>query len=302
MSTRFHDHARFFKYTSLETALKVIESKKFRWTSPTLFNDPFDHQSGLIATYDSERFANLLTESVKRIVFDDVQPVVDPLLPLGLAALRLRGMRDRLPKDEVLASLREASLGVATGFHEHIDQLNEALREKLCNSRVFCVSEVCDNVVMWSHYADEHRGAVFDLSCVDELDNTLLAAHKVEYSDQFLKFPEIEEYVQHLTGERSFDLLPLVWKIAFTKHSDWSYEREWRIHLPLLGQSIGEGFSYESENPRVFAAVYLGCRAPEVDVQRVLDAVKLNFPHMKVYRAVKSTVAFALEFEQLYAG
>ena len=39
---RLHDRSSFFKYSSASTARLVLENKTLRWSSPSLFNDPFD--------------------------------------------------------------------------------------------------------------------------------------------------------------------------------------------------------------------------------------------------------------------
>lgn len=149
---------------------------------------------------------------------------------------------------------------------------------------------------MWSHYAEEHRGVVFKLRCIDEIDNTLLAARKVSYTDSFIAFPSAEHYAKHLTGERPIDLVPLCWNIAFTKHIDWAYEREWRVHIALLREPPGDGYATYPENARIFEGIYLGCRMEPEDVRTIFKHVKQHLPDMKVYKADKSRTAFALSF------
>lgn len=40
--TRTHNRAYFYKYMPAETAALVLKAGKLRWSSPLLFNDPFD--------------------------------------------------------------------------------------------------------------------------------------------------------------------------------------------------------------------------------------------------------------------
>lgn len=302
MATRLHDRPVFFKYTSLATAHLVLKSRSFRWSAPTLFNDPFDHQTGFVIDESPAAFASFLFDSSARIIFGDEEPAPNPDSVLLQSAMGLRRIRDRLPKDEVLASLRQGAMEVASRLHEHIANFNQVLQLHLCSSRIFCVSETPRNVVMWSHYADEHRGAVFELGCVDELDNRLLAARQVEYTDRFVSFPSSKQYALHLTGEAPFDIVPLVWRIAFSKHIDWAYEKEWRVHLPLLDVSVGEGHIFLEEPAPVFKSITLGCRATDRDVADTVDLVKTHLPKMAVRRAVKSHNAFDLDFVDVYAA
>src|SRR5262245_43309165 len=39
---RVHDRETFFKYMSASTAKLVLSNRTLRWSSPLLFNDPFD--------------------------------------------------------------------------------------------------------------------------------------------------------------------------------------------------------------------------------------------------------------------
>ena len=59
--------------------------------------------------------------------------------------------------------------------------------------RVFCVSEVNDNILMWSHYAQYHRGVCIRLRVMPEVDNALCAAKKVIYTESPPSIPRVFE-------------------------------------------------------------------------------------------------------------
>lgn len=296
---RTHDHSHFFKYTSFETAIRVIESKSFRWSSPTKFNDPFDHQAGFVLNFSPEVFSQSLSSSIERVIFTDIEPSITPTTLFSELTLRLRQIRHKLPRSEILRDLHKLSAESAATLNDSIGQLNAAVQEHLCHSRVFCVSEKFDNVVMWSHYADQHKGVVFKLRCIDELDNTLLAAKKVQYTDAFLPFPDADAYARHLTGEQPLDFAPLIWNIAYTKHDDWSYEEEWRVHMSLLNEPLGDGYSVYPENPRIFEAIYLGCRMESEEIKSIVDLVHRSLPGTEVFVGSKSAASFTLSFSRL---
>jgi len=299
MSIRAHDHSHFFKYASFKTALRIIESKSFRWSSPTKFNDPFDHQAGLVLNFSPESFSQSLTSSIERVIFSDTEPSITPTTLFSALTLKLRQVRHKLPRSEILRDLHKYSAESAAILNDSIGQLNAAIQEQLCHSRVFCVSEKLDNVVMWSHYADQHKGVVFKLRCIDEIDNTLLGARKVQYTDAFLPFPDADAYARHLIGEQPIDFASLAWNIAYTKHIDWGYEEEWRVHMPLLHEPPGDGYSLYPENPRIFEAIYLGCRMEEGDSKRIIDLVHRLLPETEVFVGEKSASSFSLSFSRL---
>lgn len=299
MSGRVHDRSHFYKYTSASTALIVIQSRSFRWSAPTMFNDPFDHQVGFVIDTDADTFGDLLAGSFERLIFNDHVPPLDPRRMLTGPILGLHSIRSRLPRQDIVREIRETAIATAQRLPDHLAAMNAALHHELCHSRVFCVNEVPDNVVMWSHYAEEHHGVVFMLRCDDALDNRLLAAQPVQYSNKFITFPSVDAYARHLTGEEPIDLKPLIWKMAYTKHLDWAYEREWRVHLPMLNAPPGDGYSLFEEPSSVFEAIYLGCRMPPSTVTQVVRAAREHLQHVRIFKAGLSRNAFTLEFNEI---
>ncbi len=299
MSARAHDRNHFFKYASIETAVRVIESRSFRWSSPTKFNDPFDHQVGFVIPNSEDEFSQALTSSIERVIFSDAEPVITPTTLFSELTLRLRRVRHKLPRIEVLRDLGQSSSESAAILHDSITKLNTTVQDQLCHSRVFCVSERFDNVVMWSHYADQHKGVVFKLRCIDEIDNTLLAARKVQYTNAFLPFPDADSYARHLTGEQPIDFVQLIWNIPYTKHVDWSYEEEWRVHISLLHEAPGDGYSIYPENPRVFEAIYLGCHMEPEAAKKIVGLVQRSLPETQVFAGQKSDKSFSLSFSRI---
>lgn len=72
-------------------------------------------------------------------------------------------------------------------------------------------SERNDSILMWSHYANEHRGICVGYSLKDILSHCTI--FPVIYDD---KLPQFDENAA-------------VSPTVLTKYIDWSYEKEWRI-------------------------------------------------------------------------
>ncbi|MDZ4857099.1 MAG: hypothetical protein SGJ26_19965, partial [Nitrospirota bacterium] len=72
----YQEHAkeRFFKYTSASTALKILESSAVRYSSPLLFNDPFDVQSGLHFEFEIESLPEKIFQRIEQLVASDREP------------------------------------------------------------------------------------------------------------------------------------------------------------------------------------------------------------------------------------
>lgn len=107
-----------------------------------------------------------------------------------------------------------------------------SLREAIEDSKelgVFCLTEVNDDILMWSHYADQHKGL-----CI-----------QFERSDQNFLGGELCVPVVYPEDDRLPVLKPVdipkretFAGIATTKAKNWSYEREWRMISREKGNRI----------------------------------------------------------------
>jgi hypothetical protein len=298
--SRAHEKPYFFKYFKADTLKLVLQSHRLKWSAPTLFNDPFDHQATLKFGFSEGQFVAELARVLEQIVYGDPPPELVRRTQLGVRYASLRGTPIARDRDRFLNLVAEAAATVGLRLANYRSQFNELLVQQLAHSRVFCITEAHDNVVMWSHYADEHRGAVLKLNCVDEIDDNLLAAKSVTYTNEFPSFVTVEEWVGHLAGTFFLDYSTLFWESAYLKHSDWSYEREWRVHIPLMPyEDPGDGTSLYEKDVRCFGAMYFGCRMTNENKQELLGLRDREFPDMPVFEMVKAKEAFELESVQV---
>ena len=97
---------------------------------------------------------------------------------------------------------------------------NRLWEETNKNFSVLSLSEVNDNILMWSHYSDGHAGICLDLTF--EMSEKL---HRVQYTDvrPEIYFTDVrEQYRDHERFNKS------VISTLITKAPDWAYEKEWR--------------------------------------------------------------------------
>jgi hypothetical protein len=249
--------------------------------------------------FSGEQFARALNTASEAILFAD-QPFDPPhATAYGEALRRLRTIRHRLPREEVLQGMTEAGVEIAASFPAACERYNTDITSQLTHARVLCLTETHDNVVMWSHYAKEHRGVVFKLRRLEERDHRFLAARAVTYSDEPMPFLPLDEYVERQLGLAEHDLVPRIFDIPYRKHLDWAYEREWRVHIPLLQEPAGDGFSYYEEPNELFEAIYLGCRMDAATVEDMKQLIQVSLPQTAIFQARKSRKRIALEFERI---
>jgi hypothetical protein len=114
-----------------------------------------------------------------------------------------------------------------------IGSFEERNWEALCQSFVesygiLCLSESPDNALMWSHYASDHTGLVFEFDVThwffdQSYSSSMPTRHlkQVIYQTHLSLLPHPLPYAENL------------YAFWLTKTTDWSYEREWRITLSL---------------------------------------------------------------------
>lgn len=105
--------------------------------------------------------------------------------------------------------------------------------------RVLCMTPIYDNILMWSHYAENHKGYCYGYSFYDIVDQILGMNDKgicvmglVSYKSQ---------RPRQMSTHYSFSYSDLKFYInaTFTKFKDWKYEKEFRFVL-IFGDYIEE--------------------------------------------------------------
>ena len=80
-----HNRRSFFKYTSAETAIKILESSSVLYSSPIRFNDPFDVQAGLHFDFDINSLPDKIFDSIAELVLMPDRPQVSEASDFGKA-------------------------------------------------------------------------------------------------------------------------------------------------------------------------------------------------------------------------
>ena len=95
-------------------------------------------------------------------------------------------------------------------------------KKKWANIRVACFTEEYKNILMWSHYANFHKGFCLEFS-------TDFYPFKPFKTQTMLKISYSAEYPSLSIKDIPHKLPSLPKRLLGTKYSDWEYENEWRI-------------------------------------------------------------------------
>lgn len=160
---------------------------------------------------------------------------------------------------------------------KHIQKLHtERITEKI---GVLCLSAQKDDILMWSHYADSHRGICLEF---DGYYKFFAQAQKVQYPPVR---PRINPFRQNDDEMMEIALL--------TKATPWKYEQEWRLIHYMQGPGV---YRFPAE---ALTGVILGSQISSADEHKVRGWVETAKRPIKLYRSSPCEKTFSLKIEEI---
>ena len=94
------------------------------------------------------------------------------------------------------------------------------------SSCLLSVSKTAQDIVMWAHYAERHKGAVIGIDFDNVyLDTLKLTLHQVDYEKDRPRIDVLEALEQGIPDET-------IEKYVMTKSDSWDHEKEFRAMFP----------------------------------------------------------------------
>ena len=242
-----------YKYYRLnDYSERLFTHSEVYFPSPTAFNDPFDCRVRIDFTSTPD----------EQIQFLHAQ--LDRTYP-PLTALQRHDMADRILRSGMFFTQDMADAFVAE------------LQASVDRTGVFCLTAVPDNILMWAHYADSHRGFCAEFA----IARSTFFAHAldVRYSADYVR-----PHFQSSPHEQ-------VDAILLTKAEEWSYEREWRI----VDRPNGVGVCRYP--PADLVSVTLGCYMSPQNRDRIKYLIRQSAHHPELRRAIPRDTQFGLRIE-----
>ena len=155
--------------------------------------------------------------------------------------------------------------------------------------------------LMWSHYADSHRGLCLTVEVPADLVYPICYTSKRIYEDS-----DLDQIIQNRGKERGKNNLKKLYvplarekKIAYIKDQKWSYEKEYRI---VFNEEDEPHLIYEDQKwymPVKITNVYLGVRFDSEcqENKEILEICERN--GIKVTPMVLSKTKYALEIKRI---
>ena len=246
---------KFYKYRCLDKHTEEIFTHyQMYFPKPLAFNDPFDCRMPVSFSGG--------TKAQYRKLLQQILPIAFEQQGLSLDAGQLKNtIKHHIERD----NLDELVTGIEKGL----------IHEVLNNHGIFCMSEKRDDILMWSHYSDNHRGFCLEFPH----EGMFKMAKKVFYTDSF---PDLD-YFQCTQTE-------MMEGVLLTKAASWSYEGEWRI----LQRNITPGV-HSFKKPDFLTGVIFGLWMPDEDKQKIRKWVEQGKHQVKFYQVQMKEGAFGLD-------
>jgi len=240
-----------YKYRSLHTkkdrehTLRILSHNEIYFTKCKEFNDPFDCNLHISVHGDCN------THKVK---LRQLNP------DLSDEELISQTLKDLQPKNIKKCELR----------------INNEIRRINKNIGIFSMSAKRDNLLMWSHYANFHKGICLEFKTI----NGKLFGCEILNVDYEKKYPNLSMY-----DNPNFEWVK---KYLTTKSLDWEYEEEWRIIYKKTGCQ-----AFLSEDNEL-SGVILGSHISKRNKESVLKCLSENNCEVKLYQAHECKDRFGL--------
>lgn len=253
---RLHDRQSFFKYMSADVARLVLANRTLRWSSPILFNDPFDVPRELSFGITPDALVQALARKLAELIENppDDTTRLEPKLRLIVETVK-KGISSEM-RDKMLSGLQDSRW-----WHhpegKSMDAMRDLWKSWLPDHRILCFTESAAHTAMWYHYADKYRGVVLEFLCLDELDSAWLAAQPVTYSEPKPQVYTADGWAEIMCLRHDLAVRAILHTATYTKSPDWKYESEWRIASFRRPTDTGNFTDYKFDR-RELGGIYFG--------------------------------------------
>ena len=287
---------QFYKFCTAKVAKINLTTRRLRFSSPLLFNDPFDcyFPPGFrslrrnVAAFEKRHYAILTGEEI---------------LPAGSSAAfnlaPLVGLIGSVPPE----AIERARKNHKANLHAIANQFNRDSQinwdDTMRRLRLLSLCADGKNPLLWSHYADKHRGVTFEFDASLTGGMPFGIARPVKYRKRVPRAYSRKDFIEDALGLNSLTdasqaLLPLV----MTKSLEWQYENEWRI-VGSASEKEGNLSTDLPFSPRSLSKIFFGCRISSRNRKAIERLATGDFAHVEVFQARQSQERFALEFDRI---
>lgn len=286
---------KIFKYRAInEFSLDNLASDSVWVNSPSEYNDPYEFYEknnidSLFRAIEKKHFSELVKIFLNEIdlpknILDQANDYEEPIAFVTKYILKSSSNYSESEIDNLVGALNSITK----------QNVQEKLKEKIWHTqsmmKVCSFCESPDVLLMWSHYADSHKGMCIEYDIErwrsDDIRKRLL--FPVIYSDQI--YDSTKHLENYILNSDFNNLYPII--SGTRKSLDWGYEKEWRLIFQI-------GPSFESQNypMNCQSKVYLGMKMNAEDKNKVIDICQRK--NIEVYETELDNENMKLKFMKI---
>lgn len=252
--------SKLYKFQSFENkySLENLRQREIWFSKPEGLNDPFDCAISVRVTYNDEELMKFITD----YYFENLKKEGKSE---GIFLLKSQHLQDGIPSEELKKEITSA-----------LDVTEQSKMDIYRNLGVACFSTNLTDILMWSHYADGHKGFCLEFDTTYPPFNRPEKLLEVQYDISYPTYP-----ITEITNKSIKLLSPIM-----TKSTAWRYENEWRC----IKKSGNSAIRY---HPKALTAIYFGCSASPENMQKILTLPARSAP--RIYQMQRSKIKFKLE-------
>lgn len=291
---------KMYKYASIDSAIKIIKTERVLLNKPSKFNDPFDCSLMLDKDDEKKSFDLLFNYCAIKMLDEFVNNKNFKLTKVQQKLFSIINVEFKLMKKILNKNPYYIEVPIINCFIKRVIKTNPQIKIDLDNyyedfktemikktneikekSLISCFSKRNDSTLMWSHYADSHRGVCieYDFPAKDNYK-------KIKYTNkrpQMKLFNFISAFLGHeIIGKElradEYRYTNELLKPFFIKSIDWNYENEVRCIYTtddyLKKDDIDcDGNNYFA-NVGAIKRIFIGCKACGPKIDEVLELAK----------------------------
>ena len=269
-----------YKYLDVEGAIKTLGNLSIKFSSPLSLNDPFEGLYGDVADEDREELRRLLFDA--RYYEKKWVTICEERLGMSRenALLSLDFVEDS--SDSFNFWFGQQYQLFADAMHRRFGKMH---RDVLVFKAITCFSAKWNDLLMWGHYADKHRGCVIGFD-TEKLSSQVGTPLPVKYPEDNRRVP--------MPAKRN-DALQRATEAMMTKPREWKYEEEWRIISKIADLACTGGVLSHSFAPSVVREMIIGIRADDNLTQHMVKFWQMHESSCELYYASLHRKDFAVE-------
>lgn len=256
---------KLYKYRPFGVnSLRAITEAEVFYARPTSFNDPLDCDPTIDMDIDRVHLERLLYRMLLQRKSDE-----EARQDIGYLRYMSSEYGDYRTEPDVENYLKRM---VTNDIKRELDR-------EMGDKGVLSLSATWQSGLMWSHYADEHRGICIEYDTRDQVHTRL---KKVDYKGQrAIKASELFRWKVKEDTEAEQRVLKTYF---YTKSGEWRYEREWR------DVSDGNGVN---DVPFRMTAILFGQRCNSAVVTSIVKLLN-DHPEIKIWQVLPKEKGFKL--------